>query len=70
MTNVGCFVEENDQLTKRERERGRKGGTSVTRFGAILPLWKKFKSFLEFFWMVYLVFGKPLYLLWYFDATG
>ena len=26
LTNVGCFVEENDQLTKREREREREGG--------------------------------------------
>ena len=43
---------------------------SVTRFGEISPLWQYFQSLWAIFWMVYLVFGKLLYLLWHFYATG
>ena len=42
---------------------------SVTRFDEISTLWQK-KVFGEFFWIAYLVFGKLLYQLWNFYATG
>ena len=44
--------------------------SSVTRFGEILPLWQNLKSFWAIFWMAYLVFGKRLYQLRHFYATG
>ena len=43
---------------------------SVTRFVEILPLWQNFKSLWGTFWMGYLAFGKLLYQLWNFYATG
>ena len=42
----------------------------MTRFVEILPLWQNFKSLWGTFWMGYLAFGKLLYQLWNFYATG
>ena len=43
-------------------------GCSVTKIGKISPLWQNLRS-LRLFWMVYLVFGQLLYLLWHLYAT-
>ena len=44
--------------------------SSVTGFGQISPLWPNFISLWAICWMAYLVYGKLLYQLWHFYATG
>ena len=43
---------------------------SVTRLATFHQFGKKLKVFGQFVWIAYLVFGKLLYQLWHFYATG